>query len=289
MTAQAILTSDAPFHAGVVPYLNVAPIEEGLRRAGGEALRLTPCRPSELAARFDAGEFDAGITPVAHPLRRGDLWIAPVAALGCDGPVESVLLVSKVPFGRVKSLLTDRSSLTSALLSRVILRDSYGVTPDVEPSPAPLRANHDFQGDPHDAFTIIGDEALRLPPVALPHRLDLGEAWKRLTGLPFVFAVWALREADSRAAAFARLLENALRWGMDNMDEVCESASRRLGLPLGRVREYLARHMVYDFGAPQRQGIEEFARRLAPGGWITPHTPALRYLPLDSPTTTSKL
>lgn len=262
----------APLHIGTVPYLNVEPLIRGLAEADS-GVELIAAVPRRLAAMLASGSIEVGIVPIAEVLLREGWRVVPGLCIGCDGPVWSVMLVSKVPPQSITSLLLDCSSMTSVLLGQVILRECYNVTPKTTLSNAPLRADMDFAADPHDAFILIGNEAMRLPTAAFAHRIDLGEAWKQLTGLPFVFAVWATREerirgrgrgeaARERIRRIITVLHDAARRGSDELDSVCEEAARRHDFPEPVVRRYLREIIHHTLGEAEQRAIAEFARRL---------------------------
>ena len=122
--------------------------------------------------------------------------------IACHGPVRSILLISKVPFNRIRTLATDAASRTSVMLARVILAEKYGVEPKLISRPADLAA---MLGEA-DAALLIGDPALRLDPATLPFEtLDLGAEWTSMTGLPMVFAVWGGRKEVVQGAQAQRV------------------------------------------------------------------------------------
>jgi chorismate dehydratase len=117
---------------------------------------------------------------------------------------------------------------------------------------------------PHEAVLVIGDPALILSARhAYPHCVDLGAAWKQLTGLPFVFAVWAARRAADPGAV--RRSHQALlasrNWGMAHLDELAAAASVATGVSVGACREYFA-GLDYAFTDRHLAGLTEFFRRL---------------------------
>jgi chorismate dehydratase len=142
-------------------------------------------------------------------------------------------------------------------------------------SPLPLKATHPFHDDPHDAFIYIGNEALRLPLDALPHRIDLGEDWKTLTGLPFVFAVWAhavdpkKEAAETRSEEIARILTEAALRGLQNLSTVCRAGAKRHHLPLELVQSYLTGAIRYGLGPHEQQAVADFGRRLVNHGLLS--------------------
>src|SRR5260370_19148784 len=95
--------------------------------------------PAECADRLADGRADIGIVPSVE-LNRQKLDIIPGAGVACHGPVRSILLISKVPFGEIQRLATDATSRTSVALSRIVLAPKYGVETQAESRPPHLRA-----------------------------------------------------------------------------------------------------------------------------------------------------
>jgi len=259
------MTEPSRIRIGTVPYLNVEPLVWALDGAA-PGVELVAATPRKLAGLLADGAVDAGLVPVAEVIRTGEWPVVPGVSIACEGRVRSVVLLSKTPLRQIRSVLLDRSSMTSILLGQVILRDVYGVAPAATLSDQPLRADHDFTSDPHDAFILIGNEALRSESVAFPHRLDLGEAWKAFTGLPFVFAVWAVGErGKDKVESVARVLTEAAVRGLHNLEAVCEAGAQRHDLPIDLVCRYLTESIRYGLGPHEQRAITEFGRRLVAG------------------------
>src|SRR5580704_8128094 len=208
--------------------------------------------PAECADRLAYGRADIGIVPSVE-LNRQDLQIIRGTGIACNGPVRSILLISKVPFSEIRTLATDSSSRTSVALSRIVLAKKYGVEPRL------------FSERPHlgsmlehcDAALIIGDAALVLETADLPfHVLDLGTEWTEMTGLPMVFAVWAAR-ADVPVQDPAPFLES-LRFGMAHIDDIARQEHSKLGISEALAREYLTRNIVFELGDREYQGLTKF-------------------------------
>ena len=208
--------------------------------------------PSECADRLADGRADIGIVPVAELLKQR-LDILPGCGIACHGPVRSILLISKVPFSQIRTLAADSSSRTSVMLSRVILAKNYGVEPEVIAHQPDLNA----MLDRYDAALIIGDPALVIDPEKLPYRwLDLGGEWTKLTGLPFVFAVWAARP-DSPMHDPAPFLDS-LRYGQSHLDEIVQLYHEKIGIGADLACAYLTQHIVFDLGERERAGLSLF-------------------------------
>jgi predicted solute-binding protein len=213
--------------------------------------------PAECADRLADGRADIGIVPSVE-LNRQKLEIIPGTGIACDGPVRSILLISKVPFEEIRTLATDASSRTSVALSRIVLAKKYGVEPQL------------FSQRPHlgsmlehcDAALIIGDAALVLDPADLPfHVLDLGTEWTGMTGLPMVFAVWAAR-AEVPVQDPAPFLES-LRFGMVHIEDIVRQEHPKLGISEALAREYLTRNIVFELGEREYMGLATFLQYAA--------------------------
>ncbi len=210
--------------------------------------------PAECADRLADGRADIGIVPVVEAARLG-LTIIPGAGIACNGPVRSILLISKVPFGEIRTLAADTSSRTSVQLARVILAHRHDAEPRLIAHAPDLAAMLEAA----DAALIIGDPALAIDPSALAWRwLDLGDEWKRMTGLPMVFAVWAARPEVPETAYSADDFASSVRFGMANLDRIVEEEHSKRGMAAELVREYLTRNVVFDFGDNERMGMRRF-------------------------------
>jgi predicted solute-binding protein len=238
-----------------VSYLNTVPLVWGLLRSPDAALRatfdLSFALPSDCSDRLAAGDADIGIVPVIE-MARQKLEYFHGSGIACHGPVRSILLISKVPFGQIRTLAADAGSRSSVMLARVILAEKYGAEPKVHAQPPDLAA---MLGRA-DAALIIGDPALRLDPSTLPFEtLDLGGEWNKMTGLPMVFAVWAGRK-ETIQPRYEQALADSCRYGVEHAPDIAreEAPLRRITEELAR--QYLTRHIVYELGPRDYEGMK---------------------------------
>ncbi|MBI4979074.1 MAG: menaquinone biosynthesis protein [Spirochaetes bacterium] len=237
-------------HIGIVPYLNVLPLVHDLPYA------YTSHHPSDLAAKMHSGELDLSILPIAAVIENpGDYRIVPDTAIGCNGPVASVKILTRGD-KRIKRLGLDRNSRTSNALAGVILRERYGIVPDTIPDSSLARFTDDAS---LDAQVLIGDDALFDDG---PH-LDLGAEWHALTGLPFVFAVWAVRADFTPPADLTARLTQAKRSGLATIESII--AAQRFA-DKGRMRRYFTDNMSYNLGERETAAMERFASYLGKPG-----------------------
>jgi predicted solute-binding protein len=211
--------------------------------------------PAECADMVAVGSADIGILPSFELIGR-QLGIVPGIGIACRGPVRSILLVSKVPWEKIRTLAADSGSRTSVVLARIILARKYGLDPVLLRHPPDLVA----MLAKADSALIIGDPALRLDPATLPlHVWDLGQEWMEMTGLPMVFAVWAGPRAKV-TAELAAALQESCAFGLCHLDEIAVEEAVARGFALDLVRRYLGGHIVFELGAAERQGMDLFLR-----------------------------
>lgn len=252
-------------------YLNAKPLIDGIEQdAPGSVVRFDV--PSGLLADLERGEVDVALCPVIDYFRSAaPLAILPVGGIGCDGPTLTVRIYSQVPLEQVEAIHADTDSHTSVALMRVLMRWRLGR--DVT-----IRDFDARQGDRPPTMLLIGDKVVTDSPAAVryPHQLDLGEAWKEATGLPFVFAVWMCR-AESEVDALSARLEacrgrNALR-----IPELVRRHAPRHGWPLDLAERYLGELLRYEVGSRQLEAMTRFGREAAAVGVIATPRPLVVY------------
>lgn len=261
---------------GVVPYLNVLPLVEGLDDTFPRK-NWVHATPRELSGLLAAGEIDVATLPVYDALRAGVYPMFPGCAIGCDGPVRSVRLCSVKPFDAVRHVLLDRSSLTSVHLAQILAIDLLDIHPMYELSEQPIAADFNLESSGFDAVVVIGDVALDWER-RFPYTLDLGAAWKELTGMPFVFAGWFSRPNLKLAVPEFRAFVQARNRGERSTYEIAKRAAGQDTKRLLDLVSYLSRSIHYRLGEPEIAAIEEFRRRLVMHGLLSGEAPKMRLL-----------
>ncbi len=253
----------AAVRLGCVSYLNALPLIEGLEKAAGVTIRRAP--PSELLAMLRAGEVGVALLSLIDSQRSPEaITLIPAGVIGCDGRTLTVRVYSRVPFERVTRVHADADSHTGAALARVALRRLHGASAEVVRFDA--RAARAGGAPWPETALMIGDKVVAgAPPHGeYAHELDLGEAWKRLTGMGFTYAAWACltSEAGSERVRLARdLLDRQRRHNATRLDRVALDRAAEHGWPAGEAREYLGSLLRYDAGGPgsaRRASIERF-------------------------------
>jgi chorismate dehydratase len=168
-----------------------------------------------------------------------------------------------VPIGEIGSVALDENSRTSAALVRMILKDRYGL----EPVFRAAQANIEEMLAAADAALIIGDPALTVPREKYVV-LDLAGEWLEMTGLPFVFAVWAARAAVATADLVAPFTAS-LATGLAELDAIVTETAAETGLAPAVLRDYFTRNLRYRMGPAEQAGLAEFLRRAVTHGLIS--------------------
>jgi len=247
---------------GAVTYLNAKPLVYDLERLAPD-VDLIFDLPSRLADRLASADLDVALVPVIEYLKAGNYALVPDIAIATRGPVLSVTLFSKVPWKEIRSVALDEGSRTSAALAQVIFRKRY----DVQPKLQPLPIDADPESVATDAVLLIGDRAMHACLAGHPHAYDLGEEWADWTGLPFVFAVWAVRPGVALDRVTAAL-HDAKRLGLANVGTIAEREAQRLNLGAGYCRRYLTNVIRYDLGPRELAGLKRFGAYAAELGLI---------------------
>jgi chorismate dehydratase len=260
-----------PVRIGCVSYLNTAPMIEGLEKA--RAATLIPAPPARLVELLNSGTAEVALLSIIDAQKSpAPVVLIPSGMIGCDGPTLTVRLYSAVPIERITRIHADSESHTGAALLRVILNQQFGLTPEFVEFDARERIAHARDEDASstaeaaewpESMLLIGDKVVTDSPPAVryPHQLDLGEAWKQLTGLPFVYAVWACLEsnADSpRVRAAATLLDRQRRHNASRLDWIITHRAPARGWPIDLAQRYLHDLLRYEIGPRERQAIERF-------------------------------
>jgi len=249
---------------GAVSYLNSRPLVWGLERSPRFDLRYDV--PSRCADLLHEGAIDVGLIPSIEYLRGvadTRYWIVPDISLASRGPVASVALYTSRPIADVRSIAMDVSSRTSVSLVRILCARRFGIAPTAEPQSPDLPA----MLARCDAALVIGDNALFFDHESKGlTKIDLGDEWLRLTGLPFVYAFWAGR-SGALTARHVDELQRARDGGVARAAEI--ASDLYADAPRRAIAErYLRDNMKYTLGDDERAGLERFYRYAAEAGCV---------------------
>jgi chorismate dehydratase len=249
---------------GHIQFINCLPLYYGMVKQDVLLdVDLVKAAPRDLARMLLDGELDVAPIPAIEYARHADeLVLLPDIAISSDGEVQSILLLSKVPAGDLggRTVALADTSRTSQVLTRVLLHRHWGVAPEFVEMPPDLPA---MLRDA-DAALLIGDEALRAhweKPEGV-YAYDLGSEWTGWTGLPMVYAVWAVRRefaetAPGAVAAVSVALDGSLAYCRAHLDDISEYAARWEPFGADRFRSYFDA-LQFRYEPRYREGLVRF-------------------------------
>jgi chorismate dehydratase len=265
----------------IVKYLNAVPLAWGiLEGAQKEMFDAVLSTPAECAEQLSRGGVDIGLIPSIEFQRIKDCRIVPGPAVASLYFVRSVILVSELPLWKVKTVACDNGSRTSVALSKIIFNEFYHTHPDFRPAEPDL-ANMLAQSD---AALLIGDNALkfmeqnnrpdaeRQKPLlrhgAEPLEVfDLAERWRFLTGLPFVFAFWAVR-GGFKDESIVDTLKKSRDFGVAGIPQIAARYSETLQIKKEFIQEYLEKNVHYYMDESSLESLKLFYEMAAKVGAI---------------------
>ena len=264
---------------GRIPYINCYPVYGAIdRNIVSLNAQLVDGVPTALNHAMAAGTLDVSVISAVEYARDAARYLLlPDLAISCDGPVRSVMLVSRRPAetldgGRV---LVSRSSMTSVALLELMFEQVWRASPAFVPADAEIADLARTGAELHDARLIIGDAALLLTSgmsalaADYPYAYDLGAVWKTWTGLPFVFAVWVAQRTTPVAdalAVHAQLIQSR-DWGLAHLDQLSAQAAVATGVSKVAALEYLS-GLDYGLRYEHLAGLTTFFGKLAASGRV---------------------
>lgn len=231
-------------HVGCVPYLNAKPLVLALGEVG---VTTQFAVPSQLPALLDSGDCAAIMVSSIYALSTPGCRYAEGLGISSQHDVQSVRLFSQVPFDQIRSLRLDPSSMTSNILAQIVLRETYHSSPEIKPDGA--------------AEVVIGDAGLTHP--GAPYILDLGSAWRELTGLPFVWALWVGH--DALAIELSEKLNQARDKGVQRITEIAKAAP----IPAADAEHYLTHCIDFGWSEAHEQAVHLFGNKALAHGLIS--------------------
>jgi chorismate dehydratase len=249
VSKSAIPATPRTIRVGSVSYLNAKPLIYGLE--GDPCIEMLLDVPAGLLNALQTEQCDIALLPVIDYQRHRGLIIVPSGGIGSDGPTLTVRIFSPVPIEKIQTLACDIDSHTSVALAQVVLAERWGIRPKL------ARFSGPDDVDSQTAILLIGDKVVCGRPPQMEYQLDLGAAWKEVTGMPFVFAVWTARpEAD--LADLPQRLENARRSGLANLETIITRDAIPRGWPADLARQYLGKNLQYEIGPRELAAMRKF-------------------------------
>jgi chorismate dehydratase len=218
--------------------------------------------PSRLADDLSAGRLDVALIPSIEFFQNPAYTIVSNACIACRGPVRSVKLFSRVPLEAIQTLALDEGSRTSVALVQILLRERFGLQPELLPFPIAAST----ESIDADALLMIGDRAMHPPRGHFVAEWDLGDVWCRWSELPFVFAMWVagggsgfrVQGSETELAQLGTLLGKARDLGVANLEKTAAREHAAVGLNYDDCLAYLRDHLHFYLGPGEMAGLRLF-------------------------------
>ena len=234
-------------------YLNTKPLVYGFEKGMmKDEADLIVEYPAKIAAMLQQDEIDVGLIPVAAIPSLKEHYIISDYCIGASNPVASVCLFSDVPINEITHVLMDYQSRTSVALLTILLKHYWKIAPILTDTKEGYQ--HLIKGN--TAGLVIGDRALQQRKHS-PYIYDLAEAWRSMTGLPFLFAAWVANK--KLPDAFISDFNKATSEGLQHIDEIVAAN------PFAEydLHTYYTKNIDYTLDAEKREAMVEFLGYIA--------------------------
>ena len=233
-----------------IRYINTLPLIYGMEYHPD--LNLTFDTPSRCYRMLIEDQVDVALIPILGTQMNPALRAIKGLGIAATNRTESVYLFTTKPLDRIKTVLSDPSSLTSVLLSKIILQEKYGNRPDFLTGSA--ENIHEILRL-FDAAVVIGDEAILADKSDYDH-YDLATEWYSITGFPFVFAVWASKKSLSPEQR--EIFHTAFKQASENWGSIYDQAARMLAVDLPFLKRYYNENLRYHLMRSDYEGLLRF-------------------------------
>ena len=237
---------------GCVKYLNARPLIRGWPG------KVEFDHPSALCQRLAKGQLDVALVSSFEFLRNPIYRIVDDVSISSDGPVYSVVVAYRGAFSDIEEIELDPASETAVNLLRCLLAE-LGLT-------ARLTSAVPGSAGLSRARLIIGDQAIsfRQNHADTFQFWDLGEQWKKLTGLPFVYALWLIRPEVPDAKSIAERLRGLRDENLADIQVIVsgaveDTADNKQEMTQKFLDRYYNEHLQFGFGTREKQGLQTFA------------------------------
>lgn len=210
--------------------------------------------PADCAQKLMSGAADIGLVPAASIPKIPNAQIITDYCISSDGEVASVLLLSDVPLENIQSIMLDYQSMTSVTLVKILAKELWNISPEwLSSSPGFEQTIHGTK-----AAVVIGDRALEIKN-KFKFAYDLSAEWKKLTGLPFVFACWVANK--ELPETFIQHFSSALKSGVDQTQNLAEEIQANYPSTF-HIREYLTKSIEYNLTDDKRKALNLFLEKI---------------------------
>jgi chorismate dehydratase len=244
-----------------IAYLNTAPYLHFMSRRWLARHSMVHGNPRQLGELARQGKVDAGVFSLIDAwalVASGEFEFLGDLGIAGRGPIQSILYFGpKNPKDiEGKAIAVTPHTATTSRLMEIWLKQKIGVKGWTQVSP----------GEKAEATLLIGDDALTRKLAKIPgdqEPTDLSQAWTDWTGLPFVFARWAVRKSLPEAEKRDLLLSliSGLDLSLDDLEAVAAKRAEDTAFEPDFIQAYL-KGILYRIGPEEEKGMALFKEKL---------------------------
>lgn len=254
---------------GDINFINCLPLHHGLVQGGfNQKVNVKSGTPAELNSLVIAGELDVSpVSSIIYARHSDKLLILPDVSISANGALQSILLVSKHPIKELKEarIALTAKSATSTELLKIIMYHAYQANPDYFVSPLSLEGGVLQEAE---AVLFIGDDALHAYHNRIPgyYYYDIGDEWKKMTGLSMVYAVWVVNRqfANQHADLVHMVYEQvtgAFAYGLSNLSVAAQQLATTMPFSAEQLINYI-NLLNYGFTPAHKESLVTYYRLL---------------------------
>ena len=239
----------------LVGYLNTKPFEYGLKTSlSKEIYSIYYDNPAYCVKLYENDKVDVALVPVGALSSIGEYKIITDSCIGCDDHVRTVVLMSNEKIEDCNHVVLDSHSRTSAILTRILLKEYW----DTNPRYSTVNIDEIEELESEEAVLMIGDKVFENEK-KYKYIDNLGYYWKKLTGLPFAYAVWIAKGHVSQGAIDQLSID--LNNGINSIDQVIEE--QRIKEPLHDLESYYRDNIDYVLDTEKRKALDLYLTKMS--------------------------
>lgn len=186
-----------------------------------------------------ANEVDVALIPVERLRDISNYHIVGELCISSQREMQSISLVINGEITNLKTIYLDKNQPITESLIQILANGFWKCNPSYQPLTSKEQLHNLTLGE---GALLIGDEAI-VGKHSLGCAVDLSSEWKKFTGLPLVAAAWV--STKPLPTKFIEQFDDALRFGINNIDSALADITFSNDIPRTKVHRYLSHGISY--------------------------------------------
>jgi len=259
-------------HLSIPDSLEYLPLIYGLQQAKLDSnFDIAYLAPSVCGEQLRQGAADLAIIPPLDYARRKEIWnLIPGICVSTRGSLKTLQLFFKKGLKEIKSVAVEPGFESEKVLLQILMREKYMMNPQY----VPMAPDLDLMLDKTDAALLSGESALKYL-LSSRNRLDIGEEWYDMTGLPYLTAFWAGRQFTV-SQDDVEVIKKSFTLGHHNLEKICRTYAETQPETWIFYHDFLSQDISNQLSEDVIDGLMEFYNYAFFYGFIE-HIPDLHY------------